>query len=155
MAGKSPLNLLQNGWAVARKPALDVSSWVVKVQEHLDCARDIARDRMGKALAEGKAAYDKCNSLRTFQAGDLVWSRLLGLDHKLRQSCTEPLEVIERLNNVNYRIKEMGSRGRKRAVHINTLKKYVDRVPVNLASGEEDELVCMSNKAGRPPESIN
>lgn len=38
-----------------------------------------------------------------------------------------PLEILERLNQVNYRIKDISGKGRAKVVHVNTLKKYVER----------------------------
>lgn len=65
--------------------------------------------------------------VRSFQAGDLVWSRLLGMDHELRQAWAGPLEVVEKLKNMNYKVKEIRSKGRSKVIHIKTLKKYVKR----------------------------
>lgn len=49
------------------------------------------------------------------------------MDHKLRQAWVGPLKVVEKLNSVNYRVKEIGCIGRCRVAHVNTLKRYVAR----------------------------
>ena len=56
-----------------------------------------------------------------------MWSRLPGLDHKLREAWSGPWEIVERLNRVNYRIRLADGTGRPKVVYINTLKTCVER----------------------------
>ena len=102
---RTPLELLHSEWAGGRSEQLDVYSWVEKVGERIELVKDAARVRMEEAVGKRKVLYDRKSCVREFSAGDLVWSRLPGLDHKLREAWSGPWEVMERLNRVNYGIR--------------------------------------------------
>lgn len=54
------------------------------------------------------------------------------------------------LNRVNYRVKEVGNKVRKRVVHINSLKKFVEREEVEVNhSVVVDEEECQESNLSR------
>ena len=118
--------------------------------------REAARSRMTEVSRARKEAYDKKSCSKTFEVGDIVWNRLPGLDNKLAESWSGPWEVLGRLSAVNYRIKKLEERGKKKVVHINTLKACVEREGkmrrlTVVAEEEEEELPgCLSLKEVRP-----
>ncbi len=105
---------------------LDVDTWVGKLQERLALARETARQRSVEAVGKRKEAYDKGACVRSFEVGNLVWSRIPGTNCKLAEAWSGPWpwEVVTKLNAVNYRVKRVGE---SQVVHINTLKACVDR----------------------------
>ena len=124
---RTPLELVYGEWTGAKGKEMDVCSWVGQVQERLELVREEAISRMTEASGARKEAYDKKSCSRTFEVGDIVWNRLPGLDNKFAESWSGPWEVVGRLSAVNYRIKKLEERGKKMAVHINTLKACVER----------------------------
>lgn len=56
-----------------------------------------------------------------------MWPRVPGLDRKLSEAWAGPLEVLKRLNAVNYKVRDVSGKGKARVVHINNLKKFVER----------------------------
>ena len=95
---RTPLELLCHGWVEEKPVPLDVCTWVEKVNERIELARDVSRQRMQRAVEDRKELYDKKTSEREFEKGNLVWSRIPGLDH--REAWSGPLEVMEHLNQV-------------------------------------------------------
>ena len=110
-----------------RPVPLDVCTWVEKLNDRVELAREVGRQRMVEEVEERKALYDKKLAVREFSVNDLVWTRLPGLDHKLKEAWSGPWEVVERLNQVNYQVKLVNGKGKVRVVHVNTLKCYVER----------------------------
>ena len=110
-----------------RPEPLDVCTWVDKLNERVELAREVGRQRMVEAVEECKALYDKKSAVREFGVNDLVWTSLPGLDHKLKEVWSGPWEVVERLNKVNYWVKLVNGKGKAKVVHVNTLKRYLER----------------------------
>ena len=126
-AVRTPLELIYEDW-VGRTPVpMDVCSWVEQVQERVELAREVARQRLEKAVVSRKKEYDKKSAVRELGTGDLVWARIPGLDHKLREAWLGPWEVVEQVGRVNYRVKQLEGGSKVKVVHINTLKAYVER----------------------------
>ena len=152
---RTPLELVYGEWTGAKGKEMDVCSWVGQVQERLELVREAARSRKTEASRARKEAYDKKSCSRTFEVGDIVWNRLPGLDNKLAESWSGPWEVVGRLSAVNYGIKKLEERGKKKVVHINTLKACVEREGkvrrlTVVAEEEEEELPgCLSLKEVR------
>jgi len=140
---QAPLELVYQGWVHENKTGLDVCTWVEQVNERLMLMRDVAREKLEKAVGKRKQAYDKNACSREFKCGEFVLSRLPGMDSKLEEAWSGPLEVVERLNKVNYRVKEKGQKGRTRVVHVNNIKKWREReenVFRLVVVAEDDEL---------------
>lgn len=101
---------------------MDVSTWVEQLIERLEVVRDVARERLMKAVESRKNIYDKNACEREFKKGDMVRTRILGLDHKLQEAWTGQLEVLEKPNDVNYRVKCVEGKGKMKVIHVNNLK---------------------------------
>ena len=75
---------------------------VEQVQERVELAWEVARQRLEKAVVSRKKEYDKKSAVRELGTGDLVWARIPELDHKLREAWSGPWEVVEQVSRVNY-----------------------------------------------------
>ena len=121
---RSPLELLYEGWVDKDLWEMDVGSYSETLIEKLEVMRDVQRERMLKASKDRKQYFDKKAVRRVLTAGDLVLVRKPGLSSKLEESWHGPYKVLEKLNDVNYRI----AVGRKKKVlHVNNMKLYVER----------------------------
>lgn len=123
---RTPLDALYHGWA-EDKGGIKVCDWVERMAERVELLRDETSLKGEKAVRKRKKGFDRRAKLRTFEAGDRVWQRIPGLSHKLQDSWEGPLEVVARLNKVNYRVRECGSLKKGKVVHVNTLKRHVSR----------------------------
>ena len=72
-----------------------------------------------------KRSYDKRACVRTFQPGDLVWREYKpqAAQHKFAPAWKGPYRVVERVGDVNYRIK-LTETGPPTVVHVDHLKKF-------------------------------
>lgn len=123
----SPLELVYNGWVIDRKVPLGVCTWVEQVQETMELAREVAVQSLKREFGNRKEHYDSEMAVRLLSEGDLVWHRLPWMDHKLKEGWLRPLVVVNTLNAINYWVKEYTQKGRPKVVHVNVLKRCVER----------------------------
>jgi len=62
------------------------------------------------------------------KVGDLVLERIPGLDGNLDEAWRGPWKVLEKLGDVTYRLVKVDSARQQRVVHVNVLKRYIDKV---------------------------
>ena len=106
---------------------VSTNEYVRRVQKLLDYAYDVVRTTLGTAQRRQKTMYDKRLHGDPFNVGDKVWlySTVVPKDShkKLHHPWTGPYTVVDRLSNVNYRIKrDTGNTGRTTVVHFDRLK---------------------------------
>ncbi len=138
---RGPLDLLYAGWVDECYDGMDVSSWVVGLQDRLKTLHEVAVVNASAATNARKSYFNKNKSVRELEVGGKVLLRVPGLCGLLEASWEGPYDVVERLSRVNYKVCKGGA-GRKRVVHINNTKRYVPR-PVNVNAAcvvaEEDK----------------
>ena len=124
---RTPLDILYRGWRDVDDGELQVSDWVDNLCEHLEVLRNVAYSRATKASRKRKEAYDKGKVDRQLEVGSLVLTRIPGLGSKLEDSWEGPWEVVKKLSSVNYRIKSLAKARKQKVVHINNVKRYVEK----------------------------
>ena len=124
---RTPLDILYRGWRDVDDGELQVSDWVDNLCEHLEVLRNVAYSRATKASRKRKEAYDKGKVDRQLEVGSLLLTRIPGLGSKLEDSWEGPCEVVKKLSSVNYRIKSLAKVRKQKVVHINNVKRYVER----------------------------
>ena len=88
--------------------------------------REAARRATARAAATRAATYDKAKhvKMRVFRVGDRVfWKRPInqaGVSPKLQPIWSGPFDVVGRVSDVNYRIRD--SQGKTLVIHVNNLK---------------------------------
>ena len=102
---RSPLGLLYYGWRDLSLRKIDVCQWVDTLGARLELLRDAAALNSAEELAKLKAYYDCSATERSFSEGDKVLYQIPGRPHKLSDSWEGLYIVIERKNQVNYKIK--------------------------------------------------
>ncbi len=65
--------------------------------------------------------------IRKLSVGDKIWCRIPGRNGKLEDAWDGPYVVENILSEVNYRVREVGSKKRSKTVHVNSTKRYVER----------------------------
>ena len=66
-------------------------------------------------------------TLRSLDLGTLVLLRVPGFDLKLQGAWKGPYKIIEWLGEVNYRVEDLKKGHKRKVVHINNIKEYVER----------------------------
>ena len=103
----------------------DVGKWMAELEERLETIRTQVTDNGLLARAQSKRYFDAKTRTREFPPGSMVLLRTPGLTGKMKESWTEPFEVLRRVTAVNV---ELGLPGRSkkkcRVVHVNTIKPY-------------------------------
>ena len=107
----------------------------------------IVREHLRQGQQAQARVYNRGTQLRTFQSGDLVLDLVLDLvptaECKFLAKWQGPYEVVERVGELNYRVRQPGRRKPTQIYHINILKQWrrggepPDPVPLALAARHE------------------
>ena len=129
MKPKVPLDLL------AESPKLELffnpESYAETIQEELRRAYKRVSEARDLKMDKAKLRYDRKVRAASFNVNDKVWlldtAMKKGVCKKLSKKYKGPYNVITRLEDCNYTLKPLTSKGRKITVHQNRLKKCFDR----------------------------
>ncbi len=127
-----PLDLLYTSFSDSSSPRVDVEDWLVKLQDQLSLAHDLASAREAVARDKRSISYNSGASKRVLKVGDKVLMRIPGLHSSLHASWEGPYSVIDKVSPVTFRVSKGPGHAIKLA-HINNLKTYCDR-PVNVCA---------------------
>lgn len=144
---RTPLELLYHGWAGKGEVEYDTCTWVEMLRDRVELARDVAREKLEVARDIRKDVYDRGAIERSFECGDIVWQRQPGFDANLTEVWTGPFKVVAMENKVNYKIRKVDGTGDVKVVHINVLKRCVERAEAVcrlVVVGELGEVECGS-----------
>ena len=124
---RGPLDVLKDGLTQDSVEGDDIVSYVNRVYERLQAAKDIVQDNLRRTQAKQKAWYDQRAREVTFEKGDQVLVMLPTRTEKLLTKWRGPYTVVEKVGKVNYAV-EMPDAPRKRKLfHVNMLKHWLPR----------------------------
>ena len=109
----------------------------------------IVRDHLRQAQQAQARVYDRGAQLHVFQPGDLVLVLVPTTECKFLAKWQGPYEVVERVGEVNYRVRQPGRRKPTRIYHVNILKQWrggmnpPDQAPLGLLSQRGVPVVSM------------
>ena len=144
---RTPLDILHQGWVNQEFKELDTDEWAGWLVDRLQVWHSIMKERGDQAVEKRKDYFDRKAVARTLNAGDLVLCRVPGMAPKLSESWHGPYRVLEKVNQVDYRVEF--EKKRSKVLHINNLKLYlvrevaVLRVALVAEDFSEDECVRM------------
>ena len=124
-AGRSPLDVLYEGWVDVEYEEFDVEVWSEWMSKRLEIWSETAREKGLIASVARKAHADKKSVVRILKEGDKVLCRIPGMIRKLRESWKGPYTVKKKINEVDYLVEVR--KGRTKTMHINNLKLYKER----------------------------
>ena len=101
-----------------------VSKWIY-LCESIELLREKSVWNLDRNSKKRKRLYDRCSKERKFGIGESVLWRAIGMPGKLQDSWLGPYAIEEILSPVSYGI-ALDSK-RKKVVHVNSLKKFIDR----------------------------
>ena len=121
---RGPLHILKE--TLEGKPVDSVEvrtsyQYVLELRERISQTLSVAKTELQKAGLKSASQFNKKSKLRALVAGDKCLLLLPTSDNKLLAQWQGPFDVIEKVNEINYKIK-VG--GQHKVFHINMLKKY-------------------------------
>ena len=103
------------------------TEYVYELSKKLEQVHQFARKHIALSSNTMKRLYDRSTNFHKYNPGDAVWLynpvRSKGLNPKLQRPWQGPFTVVERINDVIYRIKK-GPRTKPKIVHHDRLKLY-------------------------------
>ena len=124
---RTPLDLLYAGWRDEVLGRYNLTEWMTRLVDRLETMREVTALKMAEVQKARKAVYDKNSQTRSLEPGDLELYRKPGLTPKLTEAWSGPFEVLGKKSLVNYEVRALDKRGKGKTVHLNNLKKYVER----------------------------
>jgi len=130
------MSILKEMWTKeSTEPEVKLTyQYVLELQDCLQDTCEVVREELSRSQGRQKHYYDVKSRERKFQVGDKVLLLLPTDGNKLLMQWKGPFEIVECLNDNNYRVQ---LEGRVKMFHANMLKKY----HVREMNGEEAQIV--------------
>lgn len=120
------LDIAKETWEVQPCPHRTVIEHVGAMQDRMAAVVPIMKEHMEKAQRDQSAAYNRAAQPREFKPGDRVLVLVPTVECKFLATWQRPFEVIEKVGEVNYKVRQPGKRKSEQIFHINLLKKWHD-----------------------------
>ena len=108
----------------------DTTEYITQLQERMESTHEYVRVKLQHSSSRQKRYYDQKINGKTHNTGDLVWlhepRRKLGLCPKLQRYWKGPFTVIQKINDLLYRI-QRSPKSKPKVVHFDRLKEYRKR----------------------------
>lgn len=123
---RGPMQILKELWT-EEIPDDDVKTtyqYVIDLREKLEETCKIAHEQLEKAQQKQRKYYNKKTKVRKMKVGDKVLILLPTEANKLLMQWKGPLDIVERLGDMDYRV---NIDGKIKTIHANLLKQYIER----------------------------
>ncbi|XP_069371637.1 uncharacterized protein [Paralichthys olivaceus] len=121
------LDIAKETWEEQPCPHRTMIEHVGAMRDRMAAVVPIVKEHMEKAQRDQSAAYNRPAQPREFQPGDRVLVLVPTVECKFLATWQGPYEVIEKVGEVNYKVRQPGRRKGEQIYHINLLKKWHDR----------------------------
>lgn len=128
---RGPLAVLQDG-CLPDEPPQNLLDYVNGFRLKLYRAGELAKERLELSQRKMKQKYDKQAELREFSPGDRVLALLPLVSSPFQAKYYGPFTVLRKVSDLNYLIETPGHRKTSKLCHINLLKSYHSRSPVQV-----------------------
>ena len=145
---KGPLDVLKEAWLQDNPEQDDIVTYVNRIYQRLEDAKDIVRTNMILAQKKQKQWYDQKARELKLVPGEKVLVLLPTRTEKLLAKWKGPYSVLRKVGKVTYELEMEGARNRKKIFHINMLKKWKEGPEnfLNLITDEHEEIPCYEDK---------
>ena len=135
---RGPMHILKELWSeeVETPEVRNSYEYVFDLRNRLEETCKLAHEQLTRAQARAKHYYDKSARPRKLEVGDKALILLPTNHNKLLMQWRGPFVVTGTVGINDYRI-DLGS-AREKVFHINLLKKYTSRVPLQQCSGDTE-----------------
>ncbi|KAG8538400.1 hypothetical protein GDO81_022717, partial [Engystomops pustulosus] len=127
--GRHPRGLLdiaKETWEQEPTPHKSVIDHISDMQDRVAAVMPIVKEHMEEAQITQSRVYNRSAKVRTFNPGDRVLVLVPTVESKFLAKWQGPYEVIEKIGEVNYRIRQPGRRKPEQTYHVNLLKAWKD-----------------------------
>ena len=128
---RGPLSLLKSEWTKGTlslcSKKQNVVAYMLNLRTQLRECMDIVNDNARRVKLKSKHWYDKRARERTFKPGDLVLALLPMVKGPLDLKYQGPYRVLEKVGPVDYIVETPGRRKSSALLHVNLLKRYIQR----------------------------
>ena len=122
-----PIEVMYETSTSSGEPVSTYCQYVASLQSKMQKAHNLARTHLNKNVSRQKDIYDSKLVFHPYAKGDVVWylneARIEGLSPKLQPTYLGPYLIIEKLNDLVFKI-QVAKSGRSRIVHHNKLKRF-------------------------------
>ena len=118
------LDIAKETWEEQPCPHRSMIEHVGAMQDRLAAVFPIVKEHMEKAQRNQCASYNRTAQPREFKPGDRVLVLIPTVECKFLATWQGPFEVIEKVGEVNYKIRQTGKRKGEQIYHVNLLKKW-------------------------------
>ena len=128
---RGPLHLMKSAWSndltdlTNAKP--NVIDYMLDLRSTLQDCRETALENAKQARVKSKCWFNKKAVTRSFQPGDKVLVLLPAPGYPLQAKYQGPYKVISRVGEVDYWVEMPDKRKSSRLLHVNLLKRYIER----------------------------
>ena len=136
---RGPMNILKQLWTkdIGEEEVRSSYQYVMELRERLEETWKLAQQELEKAQRKQKFYYDRGVKARKLKPGDKVLVLLPTESNKLLMQWKGPYEIISAVGINDYKVR-MGRK--EKTLHINLLKRYIQR---------EEEGVASAGKCGK------
>uniref|UniRef100_A0A8C5C6I6 Gypsy retrotransposon integrase-like protein 1 n=1 Tax=Gadus morhua TaxID=8049 RepID=A0A8C5C6I6_GADMO len=138
------LDITKEAWESQPSPHRTTVDHVEQVRDRMARVWPIVRGHLQQAQQAQARVYNRGAQPRTFQPGELVLVLVPTAECRFLAKWQGPYEVVERVGEVNYRVRQPGRRKPTQLYHINLLKQWrggeqtpADPAPLSLAARQE------------------
>lgn len=121
------LDIARETWEQQASPFHSVIEHVTAMQDRISTVTPIVREHMRQAQEHQRHTYNRQAKVRVFQPGDKVMLRVPTVECKFLAKWKGPYEIIEKIGEVNYRVRQPGHRPPEQIYHVNLLKAWRER----------------------------
>ena len=118
------LDIAKEAWESQPSPYRTTLEHVEQVKDRMVQVWPIVRDHLQRAQQAQARVYNWGAQLRVFRPGDLVLVLVPTAKCKFLAKWQGPYEVVERVGEVNYRVRQPGRRKPTQLYHVNILKQW-------------------------------
>ena len=118
------LDIAKEAWKSQPSPHRTTLDHVEQVRDRMARVWPIVREHLRQAQQVQARVYNRGAQLRTLHPGELVLVLVPTAECKFLAKWQGPYEVVERVGEVNYRVRQPGRRKPTQVYHINILKQW-------------------------------
>ncbi|XP_077940891.1 uncharacterized protein LOC144385036 isoform X6 [Gasterosteus aculeatus] len=118
------LDIAKEAWEEQPCQQRTLIEHVGAMRERMKAIYPMMREHMETTQWQQQASYNRSAQPREFKPGDKVLVLVPTVECKFLATWQGPYEVIERVGEVNYKVRQPGKRKREQIYHVNLLKKW-------------------------------
>ncbi|XP_058876949.1 uncharacterized protein LOC131731694 [Acipenser ruthenus] len=128
--GRQPrglLDVLREAWEAEPARGDSVAEYVTQLRDRLGKMSQLVQEHLRKEQSQQERQYNQGARAREFKEGDRVLVLVPSDPHKFVAKWQGPVEIVEKVGPVNYKVHQPGKRKTHQIYHVNLLKPWKER----------------------------